>query len=117
MTTLFLLKPGFTDSSSDKEGKKYYCPHCAMIEGVLKYYPQLEKMIEIHRIDFKRPRKEILALIGEENQNCPVLIIDKIKENDIDTSYFQVFGDKLFVNSDELIARYFTEKFGIGILH
>jgi hypothetical protein len=117
MTKLFLLKPDFTDINLDKEGKNYYCPHCAMIEGVIMYYPQLEKMIEIHRIDFKRPRKEIIELIGEENESCPVLIIDKARRKEAETSYFNVFGDKLFVNSDELIVRYFSENFGIGILH
>ena len=46
MINLFLLKPDFTDSSADNEGRKYFCPHCAMIEGVLKYYPQLSEQIE-----------------------------------------------------------------------
>ena len=35
MDTLFLLTPGFTDSVRDGEGKKYYCPDCAFLEGVL----------------------------------------------------------------------------------
>ena len=117
MTKLFLLKHDFTDNNSDKDGKKYYCPNCAMIEGIIKYYPQLEKMIEIHRVDFKRPRIEIIDLIGTENQSCPVLIIDNSNLNSDFRSYFTPFGDKLFVNSTDLIARYFTEKFGVGILH
>jgi len=117
MTKLFLLKPDFTDSNSDKEEKRYYCPDCALIEGIIKYYPQLEQMIEIHRVDFKRPRQALIEIIGEENQGCPVLIIDNKQDSIIDTSYFTSVGDKLFVNSTELIALYFAEKFGIGILH
>jgi len=117
MTKLFLLKPDFKDSNADNEGLNYYCPQCAMIEGIIQYYPQLQKMVEIHRIDFKRPRKEIIDLIGTDNQSCPVLIIDKTEANGTDTSYFTAAGDKLFVNSNELIAKYLTEKFGTGILH
>lgn len=117
MTKLFLLKPGFTDSKADNEGKLYFCPHCAMIEGVIKYYPQLEEKIEIHHVDFKRPRPVIIELIGEENQSCPVLITDNKPDDDIDISYFGMFGDKLFVNSPDLIVKYLAEKFGIGIAH
>jgi glutaredoxin len=117
MIKLFLLKPGFFDSNKDNDKKKYFCPHCAMIEGVIKYYPQLEKMIEIQYVDFKKPRQEIIEFIGEENQSCPVLIIDSKQFNNKDISYFNMYGDKFFVNSIELIIRYFTENFGIGNLH
>ena len=117
MIKLFLLKPGFTDSNADNEGKLYYCPQCAMIEGVIKYYPQLEERIEIHHVDFKRPRPAVIEIIGEENQSCPVLIIDNEPENDTDTSYFEKHGDKLFVNSPDLIMKYLAERFGIGMAH
>jgi len=117
MTKLFLLKPDFTDSNADNEGKLYYCPHCAIIEGVIKYYPHLEEMIKIHRVDFKRPRPAIIELIGEENQSCPVLIIDNKQAGETDTSYFDKHGEKLFVNSPDLILKYLSGKFGIGVAH
>jgi len=117
MTKLFLLNPGFTDSNADNEGKLYFCPPCALIKGVIKYYPQLEELIEIHHVDFKRPRPAIIELIGEENQSCPVLIIDNEPDNNTESSYFEKHGDKLFVNSPDLITKYLSEKFGIGIAH
>ena len=117
MTKLFLIKPGFTDSNTDNEGKYYYCPQCATTEGVIKYYPQLEDIIEIHYVDFKRPRPAIIEIIGEENQSCPVLIIDNNKDNDVDISYFKSYGDKLFVDSTDLICKYLADKFGIGLPH
>lgn len=117
MTKLFLLKPDFTDSNTDNEEKLYYCPHCALVEGVIKYYPQLEEMIEVHRVDFKRPRPAIIEIIGEENQSCPVLVIHNKQADIIDTSYFEKHGDKLFVNSPDLILKYLAAKFGIGIAH
>lgn len=116
MIKLFLLKPDFTDPNNDSEGKLYYCPHNALIEGVLKYYPQLEKELEIHRIGFKRPRLQVIAEIGEENQSCPVLIADKNEIGD-ETSYFSSHGDKRFINDENLILKYLAEKFGIGVAH
>jgi glutaredoxin len=117
MTKLFLLKHDFTDSNLDKVEKKYFCPYCAMIEGILNYYPHIKESIEIQYVDFKKPRKAIVDLIGEENQSCPVLIIDNLHCKDEDARYFNVFGDKFYINTTELIAQYFTEKFKIGILH
>ena len=113
---LFLLKPDFTDPDRDREGTLYYCPHNAIVEGVLKYYPQLEKEIEIVYIDFKRPRPLVIAEIGEENQSCPVLVANKNEAED-KTGYFSAYGDKLFINDENLILKYFAEKFGIGIAH
>ena len=117
MTKLFLLQPDFTDRNADNEGLKYFCPQSAIFEGVFKYYPQLEKQIEIHRVNFERPRQEIIDLIGMENQSCPVLIIDQPGDNNLDTSYFNSYGDKLFVNTVDLIALYLSESCGIANLH
>lgn len=117
MAKLFLLKPDFTDIKIDNEGKLYYCPQCAMIAGIIKYYPQLETLIEIKYVDFKRPRKAIIELIGEDNQSCPTLIIENNQEENVDLSYFNLFGDKLFINSTDSILKYLSEKYGIGNPH
>lgn len=117
MTKLFLLKPGFTDRNKDNNNNRYYCPDCAELEGVLAYYQELKEKIEIHRVDFERPRKTIIEIIGEENQSCPVLIMDKNEAEDIDTGYFTTHGNHLFVNSSDLISRYLAEKYKIGNRH
>ena len=117
MTKLFLLKPDFKDSNTDNEGKLYYCPQCALIAGIIKYYPQLETMLEINYVDFQRPRKAIIELIGEENQSCPTLIVENNQEENVDLSYFNFYGDKLFINSTDLILKYLSAKFGIGNPH
>jgi hypothetical protein len=117
MTKLFLLKPDFTDSKTDDKRKHYFCPECASILGIIKYYPQLEKHLDIEYVDFKCPRKEIIKLIGEENQSCPVLVIKNQYEENVDLSYFNSYGDKHFINSTDLIAKYLSEKYGIGMPH
>jgi len=117
MPKLFLLIPDFKDSKIDNEEKNYFCPHCALISGIIKYYPRLETVLEINYVDFKRPREVIMKLIGENNQSCPVLVIENNQEENVDTSYFNSYGDNLFVNSTDLIIKYLTEKYGIGIPH
>jgi hypothetical protein len=117
MPKLFLLKPDFKDSKSDNEGKLYFCPQCAMIAGIIKYYPQLETMLEIIYVDFTRPRKAIIELIGEDNQSCPVLVIENNQEENVDLSYFNSYGDILFINSTDSILKYLSAKFGIGNPH
>lgn len=70
---LFMLKPGFKDDT----GGPWFCPDCAGVEGFLKYAPDVERRVEVHRVDFPRPRKEIVDLVGAENQGCPVLVLSK----------------------------------------
>ena len=114
---LFLLKPGFKDRNTDYGDKFYFCPQCAMIEGIIKYYPQLATLIEINYVDFSRPRKAIVELIGEENQSCPALIIENYSDENVDLSNFLSSADKLFTNSTDFIAKYLAEKYGIGYPH
>ena len=67
---LYLIRRDFQD-----QGKTYYCPGCAEMIGLLEYYPELKKGIEIHEVDFARPRPMLVSLLGEANQGCPVLVL------------------------------------------
>jgi len=100
MKKLFLLKPDFKDVNRNPESK-YFCPHCAIIEGVISYYPQLKDDIEIHHVDFPRPRPVIIDLIGEENQSCPVLVLE----------------DGSFINETQDIIRHLVEEYHIAKPH
>ena len=64
----------------------YYCPDSAAIEGFLKFEPEIEKQIEVRRIEFPKPRKEVIELVGEANQGCPVLVLDESSERGTNTS-------------------------------
>ncbi len=100
---LFLLKADFVDALAGTVDAKYFCPDCAYVEGLLSYYPRLREELEINYVDFKRPRPAIIDLIGEANQSCPVLIIDA--------------KTGLFIDDKVEIARYLSEKHGIGLIH
>lgn len=70
---LFLLKPGFEDPAFP-DGI-YFDRFSALLEGVLRSFPKLERRIVVHRIDFARPRVAVAALAGENNQTLPRLVL------------------------------------------
>jgi len=100
MKKLFLLKADFQDANR-ADGKKYFCPECSPIEGLLSYYPRLRNDLEVQYLDFERPRKVLVDLIGEANQGCPVLVLE----------------DGTFINEPNEIIRHLTEKHQIGYSH
>lgn len=71
---LFLISP---DTRADR-ADGWYCPDCAIVEGVLAYYPQLRDTIDIRHVDFARPRSALVALIGTSHQDCPCLLLDPV---------------------------------------
>lgn len=70
--TLFMLAPWFEE---DGQGP-FYCPDCGVVEGFFFYSPEIRDAIEIITVEFPRPRNEIVKLLGLENQNSPVLVLD-----------------------------------------
>ena len=70
---LFLLRPGFTDPAYP--GQVFYCWHCALMEGVLASFPDLAARLDVERIAWPRPRQAVAALVGEQNQSVPLLVL------------------------------------------
>lgn len=70
---LFLLDVTFEDAAAGPG--PFYCPDSTSIYGLLLSFPQLTDRLDVRRIGFKKPRTEIVELIGEANQSCPVLIL------------------------------------------
>jgi hypothetical protein len=100
MKKLFLLKADFQDDSR-ADGKRYFCPDCVMIEGLLSYYPRLLNELEVKYVNFARPRPTLVNLLGEENQSCPVLVLE----------------DGTFINDTAGIIQHLIEKHQIGHSH
>jgi len=112
MDILFLLTPGFTDSARDNEGKRYYCPDCAFLEGVLNCCPELRKQLDIRHVDFPRPRREIAQLVGDMHQGCPNLVLDQSNHPFVDASRFHKAGDRLHSTDTRVIVEYLAERHG-----
>lgn len=100
MKRLFLLKTDFQDLNI-RDGKNYFCPDCALIEGLLSYYPRLRSELEVHYMDFARPRTVLVDLLGEANQSCPVLVLE----------------DGSFINETNELIGHLTENHRIGHSH
>lgn len=71
--TLYMLNPW----TEDDEQVYYYCPDCAVVEGFFFYAPKVKKEIDVVSIDFQRPRKAVVDCLGQENQECPVLVLNE----------------------------------------
>ncbi|GAM97284.1 hypothetical protein U91I_00909 [alpha proteobacterium U9-1i] len=67
---LFLLSAPFED-----KGEPWFCASCAMLEGALFANPHWSELIDVRRVAYPRPRDEVIALIGVENQSLPVLVL------------------------------------------
>ncbi|MFN7822736.1 MAG: DUF3088 family protein [Bacteroidota bacterium] len=117
MDILFLLRPNFTDSLRDQAGKLYYCPDCALIEGVLSYYPFLREKLDIRYIQYPKPRKEIVELVGDAFQGCPNLILDAAHHGKVDASLYHQYGGQLYTTDPKLVLAYFSDSYGIPIAH
>ena len=110
---LYLLKPGFMDQGAGP----FFCPGCAMVEGMLSFYPILREKIEVHYIDFPRPRQELVSLIGADNQSAPRLILgDNNGVLPAGVNIASANGRK-FVAGDIDICKYLAGVYGVGTPH
>ncbi len=69
---LFILNKNFEDPAWP--GERFYCWHCVAMEGMIALYPSLNFSLDVVRVDWARPRPQIVDLIGAENQSAPVLV-------------------------------------------
>jgi hypothetical protein len=117
MDTLFLLAPGFIDSARDSEGKRYYCPDCAFLEGVLGYCPALRDRLDIRHVTYPRPRRDIVELVGESHQGCPNLVLDPSSHPYVDPVMFRRVGERLHTCDTKVIVDYLSKRYGALVAH
>lgn len=73
---LFILKMPFVDSDIDNtKNTLWFCAHCALIEAALQINPLWRQHIEVSYIDFPKPRKAIVDILGADRQWLPALVI------------------------------------------
>ena len=107
---LFLLKHDFTD-----KGTTYYCPCCAELIGLMEYYPKLKQHLEVHQIGFQRPRPELVPLLGEANQSCPVLVLGEEPKNLPERVVLRHANGHAFVDGAREIGEYLAHAYGIAV--
>ena len=88
----------------------YYCPDCGVVEGFFTYSPDVRKELEIISVDFQKPRQKVINALGDENQSCPVLVLDdgtKIPEG----AKKSLTTGKSFIDDARLICDFLAETF------
>ena len=95
--TLFILKMPFEDGPEEF----WICSHCALIEGALAVNLHWEEELNIQRVDYPKPRQQVVDLLGEENQWLPVLVLE----------------DKTTIKDPIDIVNYLANRFGGAAVH
>ena len=104
--TLFILRAPFEDP--ELEGT-WFCTSCATMEGMLLANPQWARAIDVVRSVYPHPRREVIAMIGEENQSLPALVIADAASAPPDA---QMSGATALLTDPKAIARYLAAQYG-----
>jgi hypothetical protein len=107
--SLFLLRPGFEDP--EYPGRRFYCWHCALLEGVLASFPALSSQIDVERIAWPKPRRTLVDLVGENNQSVPLLVLADNAPQDLVTGSSRGIR---FVKDKDAILTVLREVKGVG---
>jgi hypothetical protein len=97
---LFLLQQGF--EAPGYLGKRFFCWHCALLDGLLAAFPELAQRLHVERVEWPRPRQGVISLVGEANQSLPLLVLA-----DGQTSLHQtgVYKGRVFIaDKDKILA-------------
>ncbi len=90
-----------------------YCSESAPAEGVLSFFPQLRELLEIHYLEFPRPREALVKALGEQHQSLPVLVLAgnrKPKETELEPN--QANG-KSFFTDEKSIRHYLSTQYDL----
>lgn len=108
---LFVLRPGFTE-----HGITYFCPYSAQVIGFLTYYPQVRDTVELHELDFAKPRRTLVDLVGEAHQSPPLLVLagEPVRVPDVNIGEANSYK---FVAKTIEILRYLSVTRGVPVPH
>ncbi|WP_114129839.1 MULTISPECIES: DUF3088 domain-containing protein [Thalassospira] len=110
--TIFLLKPDFEDPAWPNQ--RFYCWHCALIDGVLGSFPDLHAGLDIRHINWPRPRQDVIALLGEDHQSLPVMIL---KSGDTSSLQTGIANGHAFIDDKDSILLALSERHGFPVPH
>jgi hypothetical protein len=99
---LFLMKPGFKNAGLGP----FYCGE-APVEGLLSFFPDLRDKVDVTYIEFPRPRKAIVDLVGENHQSIPVIVLADDADVPDDIEIRSASGRR-FIDDQKLIRQYLS---------
>jgi len=106
---LYLVRPGFHNSGAGP----LYCGDSLPVERMLSFFPQLRTLLDVHYMDFPRPRAALVDLIGEDNQGLPVLILADGRQIQDGRNHTQSRAGKRFLCDEGGIRRYLSSQYGM----
>jgi hypothetical protein len=109
---LYLLKPDFEDPAYP--GKRFYCWHCALLEGILASFPGLADRFDVERVAWPRPREAVVEHVGEDHQSLPLLLLADDAPDRLATGAYRGLR---FVAGKDPILRVLSERHGIPEPH
>jgi hypothetical protein len=101
---LYLLRPGFVNAGVGP----LYCGDSLPVEGMLSFFPELRTLLDVHYLEFPRPRVALVKALGESHQGIPVLIVAperQIADEDLEPK--QANGQRFFAD-ERSIRRYLS---------
>ena len=104
---LFLLAPGFSDNERHE-----YCPECAEVWGLLNYFPEIKASIDICYQPISRPRIDIIQLLGEDNQNCPSLVLAESSPS-FECCGISTLEGLRFIDNAKDVGLYYAQRFDL----
>jgi len=111
-TKLLLLKLPFKDPHISDED--FFCWNCLLLEGLLNQFPSKLSDLEVERHGFARPRKDVIDLLGEDNQSLPTLVLGDGVLAGHETG---TFGNTRFIKGKDEILRALTQIYAIPAQH
>jgi hypothetical protein len=101
---LFLIGAPFED-----EGAVWFCRDCVTMEGALALNPDWRANIDVRRLAYPRPRADVIALIGEENQSLPALVLADAGRAPPEAKRA---GERAFITDVKAMLRYLHAQYG-----
>jgi Protein of unknown function (DUF3088) len=106
---LYLLRPGFHNAGIGP----LYCGDSLPVEGLLSFFPKLRTLVDVHYLEFPRPRAALVTALGEAHQGVPVLILAKDRKlKDAELSPSEAQGNRFFAD-EKTIRRYLSTQYDL----
>jgi hypothetical protein len=109
---LIILEAEFADPAYP--GQRFFCWHCALMEGLLRLFPNLAAAIDVERVPWAMPRQAVIDLIGAENQSLPVLILASDAPTGLETG---TFNGTRFAEGKDAILKALAVRHGLPYPH
>jgi Protein of unknown function (DUF3088) len=106
---LFMLRAGFRVN----EAGPFYCSAALPIEGLLGFFPELRRLVDVHYLEHPRPRKLLVEILGADFQGTPVLVLGEGSVPGAQELTPERANGRVFFSDPAAIRRYLCAQYGL----